>query len=208
MLLTLMLEQLFGSRTRVKLLRLFLSEPDKSYFVREITRMIDERINSVRRELKNLEDMGLLISQNRDQKKFYQANSNFILFPELKGLILKAQVILEDKLVSDIKALGNIQYMVLTGFFVGIQENSTDILLVGKINREKLTRLMNKFEKFFNRDINYTVMTTKEYKYRRDLTDRFLYDILENKNIVMIDKLSKVQKKDIEKIENKEKETE
>jgi DNA-binding transcriptional ArsR family regulator len=192
-----MLEQLFGSRTRVKLLRLFLSEPEKLYFVREITRMIDERINSVRRELKNLEDMGLVISQDKDQKRYYQANSSFILFPELRGLILKAQVILEDKLVSDIKALGNIQYMVLTGFFVGIQDNSTDILLVGKINREKLTRLMDKFEKFFNRGINYTVMTTKEYKYRRDLTDRFLYDILENKNIVMIDKLSKVQKKEL-----------
>ncbi|MFA6525488.1 MAG: winged helix-turn-helix domain-containing protein [Patescibacteria group bacterium] len=199
-----MLEQLFGSRTRVKLLRLFLSEPEKLYFVREITRMIDERINSVRRELKNLEDMGLVLSHDKDQKRYYQANSSFILFPELRGLILKAQVILEDKLVSDIKALGNIQYMVLTGFFVGIQDNSTDILLVGKINRDKLTRLMDKFEKFFNRGINYTVMTTKEYKYRRDLTDRFLYDILENKNIVMIDKFSKVTKKDIEEKEIKE----
>ncbi|MFA6271936.1 MAG: winged helix-turn-helix domain-containing protein [Patescibacteria group bacterium] len=199
-----MLEQLFGSRTRVKLLRLFLSEPEKLYFVREITRMIDERINSVRRELKNLEDMGLVLSHDKDQKRYYQANSDFILFPELRGLILKAQVILEDKLVSDIKALGNIQYMVLTGFFVGIQDNSTDILLVGKINRDKLTRLMDKFEKFFNRGINYTVMTTKEYKYRRDLTDRFLYDILENKNIVMIDKFSKVMKKDIEEKEVKE----
>ncbi|MFA6392375.1 MAG: winged helix-turn-helix domain-containing protein [Patescibacteria group bacterium] len=199
-----MLEQLFGSRTRVKLLRLFLTEPEKLFFVREITRTIDERINSVRRELKNLEDMGLVMSHDEDQKKFYQVNSNFILFPELRGLILKAQVILEDKLVSDIKALGNIQYMVLTGFFVGIQDNSTDILLVGKINRDKLTRLMDKFEKFFNRTINYTVMTTKEYKYRRDLTDRFLYDILENKNIVMIDKFSKFQKKDIEEQEIKE----
>jgi predicted transcriptional regulator len=199
-----MLEQLFGSRTRVKFLRLFLTEPEKLFFVREITRTIDERINSVRRELKNLEDMGLVMSHDEDQKKFYQVNSNFILFPELRGLILKAQVILEDKLVSDIKALGNIQYMVLTGFFVGIQDNSTDILLVGKINRDKLTRLMDKFEKFFNRTINYTVMTTKEYKYRRDLTDRFLYDILENKNIVMIDKFSKFQKKDIEEQEIKE----
>jgi hypothetical protein len=148
--------------------------------------------------------MGLVLSHDKDQKRYYQANSSFILFPELRGLILKAQVILEDKLVSDIKALGNIQYMVLTGFFVGIQDNSTDILLVGKINRDKLTRLMDKFEKFFNRGINYTVMTTKEYKYRRDLTDRFLYDILENKNIVMIDKFSKVTKKDIEEKEIKE----
>lgn len=192
-----MLEQLFGSRTRVKLLRLFLSNPGRHYFVREITRKVEERINSVRRELKNLEDMGLITSLDKNQKKYYQANDNFILFPELKSLILKAQVILEEKLVSDIKSLGNIQYMVLTGFFVGMKDLSTDILIVGKINRKKLHRLMKKFERVFNHAINYTMMTITEFKYRRDLTDRFLYDILENKKIVMIDKFSKVQKREL-----------
>lgn len=192
-----MLEQLFGSRTRVKLLRLFLANPESHYYVREITRKIEERINSVRRELKNLEELGLIVFLDKNQKKYYQANDNFILFQELKSLILKAQVILEEQLVSDIKSLGNIQYMVLTGFFVGLKDVSTDILIVGKINRKKLNRLMKKFERFFNHEINYTMMTSKEFKYRRDLTDRFLYDILENKKIVMIDKFSKLQKRDI-----------
>lgn len=192
-----MLEQLFGSRTRIKLLRLFLANPDKLFFVREITRKIEERINSVRRELKNLEEMGLIIFRNKNQKKYYQVNDSFILYPELKSLILKAQVILEEKFVTDIKSMGNIQYMVLTGLFVGMKDRQTDILIVGKINRRKLNRLIKKFEHVFNTEINYTVMTAKEYKYRRDLTDRFLYDVLENKKIVMIDKLGKYLKKEI-----------
>lgn len=194
-----MLEQLFGSRTRVKLLRLFLSNPDKHYYVREITRKVEERINSVRRELKNLEEMGLVFSEDKNQKKYYKANDNFILYPELKSLVLKAQVILEKKMVMDIESLGNIQFMVLTGFFVGIKDHLTDILIVGKVNRRKAQHLVKKFEKVFNHDINFTIMTTKEFKYRKDLTDRFLYDILENKNIVMIDRLSKIGKKDLKR---------
>ncbi|PIY97254.1 MAG: hypothetical protein COY66_00445 [Candidatus Kerfeldbacteria bacterium CG_4_10_14_0_8_um_filter_42_10] len=186
-----MLEQLFGSRTRVKLLRLFLANPDKIYFVREITRKVEERINSVRRELKNLEELGLILFEDKNQKKYYRVNDQFILYPELKSLILKAQVILEERLVSDIESLGNIQYMVLTGFFVGIKNHLTDLLIVGKINKRKIQRMIKKFEKTFNHEINFTIMTTKEFKYRKDLTDRFLYDILENKKIVMIDKLSK-----------------
>jgi len=194
-----MLEQLFGSRTRVKLLRLFLANPGKLYFVREITRKVEERINSVRRELKNLSDLELVVSHDKDQKKYYKANENFILYPELKSLILKSQVILEKKLVSDIGALGNIQYMVLTGFFMGMKDQTTDILVVGKVNRRKLDLLVKRFEKFFNHEINYTAMTAKEFKYRRDLTDRFLYDILENKKIVMIDKFTETKKKEIKK---------
>ena len=186
-----MLVQLFGSRTRVKLLRLFLANPDKIYFVREITRKVEERINSVRRELKNLEELGLILFEDKNQKKYYRVNDQFILYPELKSLILKAQVILEERLVSDIESLGNIQYMVLTGFFVGIKNHLTDLLIVGKINKRKIQRMIKKFEKTFNHEINFTIMTTKEFKYRKDLTDRFLYDILENKKIVMIDKLSK-----------------
>lgn len=184
-----MIEHLFGSRTRVKLLRLFLTNPEKSYYVREITRLIDERINSVRRELSNLEKIGLIIPQGVRQKKYFQANRDCLLFPELKALILKAQVTLEQKFATDLGDIGTVKYMILTGKFTGVKEAPTDLLIVGKINRTKLKALVRRFEKEFNKEINYTVMTTKEYLYRRDLTDRFLYDILENKKIVMIDKL-------------------
>ena len=58
-----MIEQLFGSKTRVKLLQLFYSNPNRSFYVREITRKIDEQINSVRRELSNLLNIGIITSE-------------------------------------------------------------------------------------------------------------------------------------------------
>ena len=65
-----MIDALFGSKTRVKLLHLFLNNPGKSFYVREITRLIGEQINSVRRELSNMLDAGVLLSNTNDNKLY------------------------------------------------------------------------------------------------------------------------------------------
>jgi len=184
-----MLEHIFGSRTRVKLLRVFLTNPDSHYFVRELTRKIKERINSVRRELDNLEKIELITHEEDSQKKYYRVNHNFILYPELKALILKSRLIIERNLGKSLKHLGQISYLALTGIFTSVPEAQTDILIVGKVNRARLKRLIQQFHKDFDQRIRYTVMSKKEFEYRNDLTDKFLYTILENRKIVMTDKI-------------------
>ena len=184
-----MLERIFGSRTRVKLLKIFLSNPEKDYFVRELTRKIKERINSVRRELENLERIGLVECQQSGQKKFYRVKTDFILFSELRALILKSQLTVERDFAKNIKQIGQISYLVLTGIFTDVPEAKTDILIVGKANRLKLKRLVNKFRQELDKKIRYTIMSKKEFEYRNDLTDKFLYYILENKKIVITDKI-------------------
>ncbi len=189
-----MLEQLFGSTTRVKLLRLFFSNTEQSYFVRELTRKIGQRINSVRQELKNLEEIGIVQQVDKNRKKYYTLIKSFPLFNELKSLILKAQLLLEKDFAQAIDRIGQVRYLALTGQFVGQTDITTDILIVGKVNRLKLRKLLHKFQEYYEHDINYTVMSSKEFEYRRQLTDRFLYGILENKKIVIIDKLPKLKK--------------
>jgi len=63
-----MLQKLFRSRTRVKLLTLFMMNPGREMYVREIARSTEENINAIRRELANLEEMGLLKSKRRKSK--------------------------------------------------------------------------------------------------------------------------------------------
>lgn len=184
-----MLDHIFGSRTRVKLLRLFLVNPQQRYYVRELTRKIGERINSVRRELDNLEEIGLIQAEQVGQKKYHKVKADFILYPELRSLILKSQLIIERDLAGSVKSIGQISYLVLTGILTGVNEAKTDILVVGRVNRGKFKRLLNKFRKDFDHKLRYTVMTRKEFEYRNSLTDKFLYNILENKKIVVIDNL-------------------
>ena len=74
-----MVEQLFGSKTRVKLLNLFYSNPNRAFYVREITRKIDEQINSVRRELSNLLSIGIIVSETNNNRLYYEINHSRFL---------------------------------------------------------------------------------------------------------------------------------
>src|SRR5262249_23528255 len=81
-----MIEQLFGSKTRVKLLQLFYSNPNRSFYVREITRKIDEQINSVRRELANLLSIGIISSENTNNKLYYEVNQHYEFHQALSAI--------------------------------------------------------------------------------------------------------------------------
>ncbi|PIT89819.1 hypothetical protein COU23_01890 [Candidatus Kuenenbacteria bacterium CG10_big_fil_rev_8_21_14_0_10_36_11] len=194
-----MLENIFGSRTRVKLLKLFLNHPEEKFFVRELSRAIEEKINSVRRELENLERVGLIkmvaeadsAPTKKDKKKFYTVDTNFILYPEFKNLILKSRLLLEKSLVQEINNLGKIKFLMLTGFFVDNNKAKTDLLVVGNIDRQKLKKLIAKMEKSFEQEIRFTVMSTQEFNYRNQITDKFLFEVLEGKKIVLVDNLNK-----------------
>lgn len=206
-----MLNKFFGSNTRVEILKLFLLHPDQKYYLRQIARDLKLQINSVNRELKNLEEFGLLIisanasdvkrdnfllkvnkkfyKQNR-KKKYYQINKNFILFEEIKILIIKAQVLYEKKFVDKLKKIGKFKFIALTGFFVNNQNSLTDLLIVGKTNKTKLLKIIQNLEKELNKSINFTLMDINEFKYRKNITDVFLYNILEGKKIVVIDEIN------------------
>lgn len=69
-----MLQNLFTSKTRVKLLTLFMMNPGREMYVREIARNTKENINAIRRELANLESIGLLKSERRGNSKYYVVN--------------------------------------------------------------------------------------------------------------------------------------
>src|ERR1700712_3679039 len=81
-----MIEQLFGSKTRVKLLRLFYSNTNRPFYVREITRKIDEQINSVRRELGNLLSIGIIASDNSNNRLYYEVNQSYEYYAPLKEI--------------------------------------------------------------------------------------------------------------------------
>lgn len=199
-----MLDQLFGSKTRVALLKLFFENPDKSYFVRELTREIDAQINSVRRELENLVKLGIVrinedpvietpawedeVPKGLNRKKFYQLNKFFVLHEELSGLFSKSHLMHEKDLMNQLSNLDAF-LIVMTGQFTENTDTITDILIVGNVNKNALSEIVSGFEKRLEREINYTIMPMKEYEYRQEITDRFLYDILVNEKIVLVDKI-------------------
>jgi len=184
-----MLEQLFGSQTRVKLLHLFLENVEQAFFVREICRLINERINSVRRELENLEKFGLIISKSEDQKKYYKVNPDFAILEELKNLFEKSKLLAQKSLNQKALKLDGVKYLALTGKLTGENEMQTDVLFVGKIPREAMEKFIKELEKVYRSEIRFTHFSMQEYNLRREVADKFLYSIINNKKIVLVNKL-------------------
>src|ERR1700759_4333640 len=117
-----MIEQLFGSKTRVKLLQLFYSNPNRSFFVREITRKIGEQINSVRRELSNLLSIGIITSDNTNNKLYYEVNQKYEYYKPLQeifggGVKPTSRAVADSEeagIEADLKAIGHIDLAVYT----------------------------------------------------------------------------------------------
>jgi hypothetical protein len=194
-----MIEQLFGSKTRVKLLQLFCSNPNRAFYVREITRKIDEQINSVRRELANLLTIGIISSDTKDanNKLYYEVNQNYEHYKALAAIFGGGTIgVAEEdapKAVSTgpaaaIKALGNVEIAIYTGQFTRDETSGIDLLIVGDVNQTKMNKFVEELEKQEGKEIRYAVMLPNEFNYRRQVNDRFLGLVLDSKLQVLVDK--------------------
>lgn len=192
-----MIEQLFGSKTRVKLLQLFYSNPNRSFYVREITRKIDEQINSVRRELSNLLSIGIITSDNTNNKLYYEVNQKFEYYRPLQeifggGVKPKRQAAPVDDQAAEaetgLKAVGHIDLAVYTGQFTRDDRTGVDFLVVGDVNPNALQKYVDELEAAENKSIRYTVMSLPDFKYRQQIRDRFAEAIRQAKKQVLVDR--------------------
>jgi len=185
-------EKLFGSKTRAKLLRLFFENPSKSFYVREMTRVIDEQINSVRRELLNLESIGVIKNETFDNKVYYSANNKHPFCKPLSDIFSKKIDSTREKDVKDstwedyIRPVKNyLKGLIVTNRLPG--QDGIDLLIIGNDKTKKLTRWAEVVEKKQGKPINYVIMTADDFTYRKSVRDRFIAEILEMEITDIID---------------------
>lgn len=185
-----MLKRLFTSNTRIKLLTVFLMNLDGEFFIRELTRKLDEQINSVRRELDNLKKMGLLKAKTKNGKKYYHVNKDFLILEDLKNVFIKA-LTSHQNVAKDIEAMGSVKLLALSGIFVDKPTETVDMLIVGEVDRNKLAEYINN-DLRTKRAIKLTIMNEDDYNYRLNCKDKFIYEIINNpENQILINKLAK-----------------
>lgn len=166
--------------------------------MRELARLTEVQLNAIRRELINLERLKIIIpskpgeseseEMGTERSKYYKLNSNFFLLEELKHLLVKAKILEEQNFIDDIlKRGGEIKMFLLLGSFVGDESAPTDMLIVGKIKPSILSRQIRDLEKFLGKQLRYTIMEDKEFLDRREIGDKFLYNIFESKHNVVAD---------------------
>jgi len=192
-----MIEQLFGSKTRVKLLNLFYANTNRSFYVREITRKVDEQINSVRRELANLLSIGIIKSENTNNRVYYEVNQDYVYYEPLKTIFGDESIKQPEKidvnnsdqdksLLEALKLIGNIQLAILTGQFTRDDSVQVDFFIVGNVNSNALDKFVANLEKTENKVIRYNVMSLDEFNYRKTVHDRFVMSVIRSKKQVLI----------------------
>lgn len=189
-----MIDSLFGSKTRVKLLHLFLNNPEKSFYVREITRMIDEQINSVRRELANMVSVGIVQQDAIDNKLYYSINEDYPYIKPLAAIFSDKNTEGSMSAASSVSwkdSLGRMRGLrlaIISGKLVVGSSSAVDLLLVGDdMSAVTIKNLVKKIEKDRKIEINYAVISYDDFYYRMSVKDRFIMDIVRNKHSVLVD---------------------
>jgi len=183
-----MLEDIIISRVRVKVLTLFLSNPGRMFYVREIVRATEEEINAIRRELAHLEKCGMLSKESRANRIYYNFRKDYPLYFELLELITKTTGLGGNILKSRMK-LGKVKFVMLSGRFIRALSplsNSVDLLVVGSVVLPELAQLVRAEEDKRKREINYTVMTLEEFEFRKRRRDPFILSIFAGSRVMII----------------------
>jgi hypothetical protein len=181
------LQDIITSRVRVKVLALFYTRPNEIYYIREITRLVGEEINAVRRELLKSAANGILTQENRGNRQYFGANKTYVFFPEIQQMVFK-EVGLGKKIRRLRRKLGHLDYVVFTTNFFNQKPKSEalDILIIGEVVVPELEVLIKEEEKTLGREINFTVFDHKEFKFRKQRRDPFIMEVMYGKRIMII----------------------
>ena len=173
------LAALFVSNTRRRLLAEFFARPREPFYIRELTKRIKGTINAVRRELLKLEETGLLRSEQRGNRSFFALNYRHPLFYPLL-LLMERSYGLGEQIQNRRDRLGNIRLVLASNQFLAwsAAAEGVDLIIVGRVVLSELGEIIRHEEKRRGREINYAVMSWREFRLRYHNGDPFLVNFL------------------------------
>jgi len=182
---------LFGSRTRLRLIFIFIQDNKVEYTLESLTKLTKENVNNVRRELSNLEAGGFLVSNHdKDNKRHYHLSPDFSDWQEWRSLFNKKKVVHQNKTQTGWKRIPGLSLLILTGKFIGLNVGwPIDVLIVGDLSIKQIKNIIAKLEETIGEEVNYTHFTTKDFYYRYSVADQFLLRILDAQHEILVDKM-------------------
>jgi len=208
------MEQLFGSKTRTKLLRMFMSNPNRSFYVREITRKIEEQINSVRRELANLLSLGVITSDSTNNKLYYEVRQDYehydalrMLFTGKKPVAQKEKQQTEKGKKAQTSAVavdvdtdvwnkaGKVYGLLYAGSFTRDKLSPVDIMIIGDVPVSRAEAAVAELEVQEGKTLRYAIMDIDEWTYRRQVNDKFYAEVMSAKKQIIKDEQALFEQK-------------
>jgi hypothetical protein len=188
------LEVILASNQKSSLLAFLMLAPNRYFSVLELSRRIGLSTGSLSTLLAKFSRDGLVKSSGRARAKVYAFNPRHHLAGEMQAWLHKNGGKYEDELFTAVAKIGEIKAVFLSGIFTGQPQLPVDILIVGKVNLNKLDTFLQQCGKMMGTEINYSIMSAGEFKIRRDTFDRFIKDIFDYPHVTVMDKVSKKTK--------------
>ncbi len=192
------LDNLFGSKIRVKVLKFLYRNFPADFSVREIAQRIQESYPDARQEVETLRQMFIIkrIKKSSPRRERFTLNPDFEYFSELRRLILKSSAGEKERMLKRVSALGRVRLAVISGIFlsdpdtVSQYDSPSDLFIVGDdINRAKLRNFLAAIEAEIGTEIKFTLMDKEEFDYRYNMFDRFVRVLLEGPHEKIINKI-------------------
>ncbi len=187
------------SKNRAELLRLFLTNPEKSFYIQQIGRVLGKKPGTFQRTLNNMEKEGILASEYKANARYFKTNKDYPLYKEFKSIVFKTVGVLGSLKEALDKAEG-IDFSFIYGSYAKAKEDclsDIDVVVIGSPCEDLLIKELDKLEDVLNREINYKLYSLKDFKKEIKEKEPFLLEILRDKNIMLIgeeDELRKILK--------------
>lgn len=188
------LEFLFGSKTKARLLRFFLMNPEQEFKTADISVKNIIKISQARSALNEFKKNRFILERKKGGVKYYILNQKFPFLVELKGLFIKSNIYPQCSSLDKIKTIGDVKLALISGVFLNYAKSKADmVLVVNNVSRSKLKNLMSNIEAEVGKEISYVLMSSEEFKYRLDMLDRFLLDFLESPHDELVNKIPRLK---------------
>jgi len=175
-------------KTKSEILGIFFTNPEKSYYIGELGRILNKKPGVFQHTLNRLVKDNILYSEYQGNQRYFKLNKNYIFFDELKNIIYKTTGIF-GILKKEFLKIKNINFVFIYGSFAKGKQNlysDVDLFIVGKADENKIISMIDKIEKKFNREINYKILNLDELKKHIDKKDPFILNILNEKKFFII----------------------
>lgn len=184
------LTTLFGSRARLKTLRLFIFNQGTAFSPSEIAERLKLSRDVARRELTELSVAGLLQKKRARTGLRYQVQPRFEHLAALDAFIRETSSVRPENILKALRRGATLQLVALSGLFTDVLESQIDLLIVGdRLDERALSEAVRSLEAELGREIRYTYLPTADFRYRHGVYDRLLRDIFDYPHRLLIDKI-------------------
>lgn len=184
------LGKLFGSSNLVKILRLFLLNPEKIFENKEISHRSKVQAATLRREVSLLSKIGFICKKPGGKTARWQLNSSFPYLLAVKNLVLNADPLSSQQLLKKIKSVGKLKLVIVAGIFIQNDDSRVDLFVVGdSFNKNKMDNIVKDIESLVGKELVYAFFDTKDFTYRLGMYDKLVRDVLDYPHEKLLNKL-------------------